>query len=150
MILDSTASQLNRTWIWFEIWATLKYRGFEELHWLTPGFSLKDVSGAFVVADVRQSSAFHTNDRSKMIDIMSGADGKGLRDLNTHIRLVFILNPLDSRQVLSRILSTQNWRFGSMMHRNLSRWTEKYANWLSLAPSHPNYKCLWISAPSGR
>jgi hypothetical protein len=150
VVLDPSASQLSSTWVWFEIWATLKVRGFEELHWLTPGFTLRDVSGPFIVADVRQSATFHSSERSKLIEFISGADGRGLRDINAQLRLAYILNPLDSRQVLSRVLTSPSWRFGTMMHRNLSKWTEKYANWLSLVPSHPNYKCLWIAAPPGR
>jgi len=150
VILDSSASQLNRTWIWFEVWATLKSKGFEEIHWLTPGFNMRDqLSGPFCVADVRQSLCHFTSDRSKLIELMSGADGRGLRDINAQIKLQYVLNPKDNRQASLRVMASPSWRFGAMVQRNLSKWAERYSNWLGLTPSHPNYRCLWISGPSG-
>ena len=49
------------------------------------GFHLKDAGAAFVVADVRQSHAAVSADRTKLLDRIGGLDGRGLRDLNTQV-----------------------------------------------------------------
>ena len=50
------------------------------------GFALKEAGSAFLVVDVRQTMAFFSPDRTKILDRISGNDGKGHRELNALVR----------------------------------------------------------------
>ncbi|GAX76736.1 hypothetical protein CEUSTIGMA_g4183.t1 [Chlamydomonas eustigma] len=147
IIMDSAGTPTTRSWCLLEVWATLRIRGCEDLHLLAPGFSIKDLAPAFSFMDVRQSQATDPLDRTLIIDRISGPDGRGGRDFNIQFKLLHLLKPLDNKNLMTRTLAA--WRLGAMMQRNLTKWLDRYVDWLNLPSSHPNYKSLAIIGPPG-
>jgi hypothetical protein len=47
VVMDESGGPLVRVWCLLEVWTTLKLKGPEALHIMTPGFSLRQLSAAF-------------------------------------------------------------------------------------------------------